>query len=92
MVNIHPRIRAKLDQLGVETVRRKLVSIMARARGDDRESIGDGLSVSRREMREWLIQKTARELRWVKAAVVAAMIALLAAGISLVAWRFPVTW
>ena len=97
-VNIDPRIRAKLEELGVDTVKAKFVSIMAvrtLAQQDDREPLGEGLTASRQEMQEWLRQKAAREAWWLRvatiAAVAAAVIALAAALIAYEAWRFPVS-
>jgi hypothetical protein len=66
---IDPRIRAKLEELGVDAIRRKLVWIMNVAtlgQQDNLEPLGDNVSASRRQMQEWLKEKTAREYCWVR--------------------------
>lgn len=62
---IDPRVRAKLEEIGVDAVKSKLLWIMnVRTLGqqDQREEdLGDGIRASRREIQEWLSAKTARE-------------------------------
>ena len=75
---LDPRVRAKLEELGVDTVRSKLVAIMGvrtLAQEDDTEPIGDGLSASRREMQAWLTEKSEAEALWVRVGVIAALVA-----------------
>jgi hypothetical protein len=82
-------VRAKLEELGVDAVRSKLVWIMnvtTLGQQDNLEPLGDGLSASRRQMQEWLREKSAREFCWVRVGVIAAVIAALFA---FLAWRFP---
>jgi hypothetical protein len=86
---IDSRVRAKLEELGVDAVRSKLVWIMSVTKleqQDNLEPLGDGLSASRRQMQEWLREKSAREFLWVRVGVIAAVIAALFA---FLAWRFP---
>jgi hypothetical protein len=86
---IDPRVRAKLEELGVDAVRGKLVWIMnvtTLDQQDNPEPLGDDLSASRRQMQEWLSEKSAREFCWVRVGVIAAVIAALFA---FLAWRFP---
>jgi hypothetical protein len=86
---IDSRVRAKLEELGVDAVRSKLVWIMNVTKleqQDNLEPLGDGLSASRRQMQEWLREKSAREFLWVRVGVIAAVIAALFA---FLAWRFP---
>ncbi len=93
---IDSRVRAKLEELGTDAVRSKLVWIMnvtALGQQDASEPLGDGLSASRRQMQEWLREKQARKFRWVIvgtiAAVMGAVAAVVAAVMALLAWRFP---
>jgi hypothetical protein len=86
---IDPRVRAKLEELGVEVVRSKLVWIMnvsTLGEQDKSEPLGDGVSTSRRQMQDWLKQKSARESLWVRVGVIAAV---LAAVFSFLGLRFP---
>ena len=79
---IDPRVRAKLEELGVDTVRSKLANIIGvRTLGqmDDPEELGGGVRASGREMQEWLREKAACEARWIRVGVVAAVIAAIAA-------------
>lgn len=88
---IDPRVRSKLEELGVDAVRSKLIWIMnVRTLGqqDDLENLGDDISASRRQMQEWLKEKTARETWWLRVGVIAAVIA---AVFSFLAWRFPLS-
>jgi len=58
--NIDPAVRSKLEELGVDTVRSKLLWIMnlgELARDDELQPLGFGLSVSRRQMQDWLTEK-----------------------------------
>jgi hypothetical protein len=95
---IDDRVRSKLEEHGVDAVRSKLVWIMnVRGLGqqpDELEPLGDGVSASRRQMQEWLAEKSARDAWWVKAGVVVAIagavIAAVAAVFAYLAWRFPV--
>ena len=80
---IDPVVRAKLEELGAEVVRAKLVWIMnVRGLGqqDETEPLGDNVSASPRDMQEWLKQKAAADKWWIItvaiASVVAALIAL----------------
>jgi hypothetical protein len=62
--NIDPAVRAKLEELGVDTVRSKLVWTMNDsdlAQQDEPQPLGVGLSASRRQMQDWLTEKAARE-------------------------------
>lgn len=87
---IDRRVRAKLEEIGVDAVKSKLVWIMnVRTLGqqDEREEdLGYGIKASRREMQEWLSEKTAREALWIRVGVIAAV---LAAVFAFLAWRFP---
>jgi hypothetical protein len=87
---IDPRVRAKLEEIGVDAVKSKLVWIMnvrTLAQQDEREEdLGDGIKASRREMQEWLREKTARESLWIRVGVIAAVAA---AVFAFLAWRFP---
>ena len=85
--NIDPAVRAKLDELGVDTVRSKLVwirNVRDLAEQDDLQALGVGLSASRRQMQDWLTEKAARETLWVRVGVIA-----LAALFSLLSWYAP---
>jgi len=76
MSKIDLRVRAKLEELGIDAVRSKLIWIMnVRTLGqqDDLETLGDNLSASRRQMQEWLKEKTARESWWLRVGVIAAV-------------------
>jgi hypothetical protein len=93
---IDPQVRAKLEELRVDTVRSKLVWIMnvrSLAQQDDLEPLGDGVSASRRQIQEWLNEKTARESRWLRVGVIAGVVGMiagvLAAVFAFLAWRFP---
>ena len=58
------RVRAKLEEIGADTLRAKLISIMAvttLGQGDHLEPLGDNVWASRREMQEWLDEGDARE-------------------------------
>ena len=81
---------AKLEELGAEVIRAKLVWIMnVRALGqqDEVEPLGDNISASRRDMQEWLKQKAAADKRWIITAAIAAVVAAL---IALGAWIHPI--
>src|SRR6516165_9948625 len=87
--NIDPAVRAKLEELGVDTVRCKLISIMNvrdLAQQDELQPLGVGLSATRRQMQDWLREKAARETLWVR---VGAIAAVLAAEFSLLSWYAP---
>ena len=87
--NIDPAIRSKLEELGVDTVRSKLLWVMnvgELAREDELQPLGFGLSVSRRQMQDWLTEKAAREALWIRVGVIAAVLAAL---FSLLAWYAP---
>ena len=87
--NIDPAVRAKLEELGVDTVRCKLISIMNvrdLAQQDELQPLGVGLSATRRQMQDWLREKAARETLWVR---VGAIAAVLAAVFSLLSWYAP---
>jgi hypothetical protein len=95
-VKIDDRVRSKLEELGVDAVRSKLIWIMnvtTLAQQDDQHPLGDSVSASRREMQDWLAEKNARDACWVKAgvlvAIVGAVIAAVAAVFAYLAWRFP---
>ena len=86
---IDPAVRAKLEELGVDTVRSKLVWIMNvrdLAQQDELQPLGPGLSASRRQMQDWLTEKAAREALWIRVGVIAAMLAAL---FSLLSWSRP---
>jgi hypothetical protein len=81
-----PRVRAKLEELGADAIRAKLVWIMnvrTLAQQDDLEPLGDDVRASRRQMQEWLTEKDALMFRWVKAGVILAGLAALFALASL---------
>jgi len=83
------RVRAKLEELGVDAVRLKFIHIMAvRTLGhqDDCEDLGDDVWASHRQIRQWLKEKTWRETLWVRVGVIAAV---LAAVFALFGWVFP---
>ena len=87
--NIDPAVRAKLEELGVDTVRSKLVWTMNDsdlAQQDEPQPLGVGLSASRRQMQDWLTEKAARETLWVRVGVIAAVLAAL---FSLLSWYAP---
>jgi hypothetical protein len=87
--NIDPAVRAKLEELGVDTVRSKLVWIMNvrdLAQQDELQPLGIGLSASRRQMQDWLTEKAARETLWVRVGAIAAVLAAL---FSLLSWYAP---
>ena len=87
--NIDPAVRAKLDELGVDTVRSKLVwirNVRDLAEQDGLQALGVGLSVSRRQMQDWLTEKAARETLWVRVGAIAAVLAAL---FSLLSWYAP---
>ena len=87
--NIDPAVRTKLEELGVDTVRSKLVWIMNvedLAQQDEIQPFGVGLSASRQQIQDWLREKAAREILWVRVGVIAAV---LAAVFSLLSWYAP---
>ena len=87
--NIDPAVRAKLEELGADTVRSKLVWIMNirdLAQQDELQPLGLGLSASRRQMQDWLTEKAARETLWVRVGAIAAVLAAL---FSLLSWYAP---
>jgi hypothetical protein len=87
--NIDPAVRAKLEELGVDIVRSKLVWIMnvrELAQQDELQPLGAGLSASCRQMQDWLTEKAARETLWVRVGVIAAVLAAL---FSLLSWYAP---
>jgi hypothetical protein len=87
--NIDPAVRAKLEELGVDTVRSKIVWIMNvrdLAEQDELQPLGAGLSASRRQMQDWLTEKAMRETLWVRVGVIAAVLAAL---FSLLSWYAP---
>ena len=87
--NIDPAIRAKLEELGVDTVRSKLgwlTNVGDLAQQHELQPLGFGLSASRRQMQDWLTEKAARETLWVKVGAIAAVLAAL---FSLLSWYAP---
>lgn len=87
--NIDPAIRAKLEELGVDAVRSKLgwiMNVRDLAQQDELQPLGVGLSASRRQMQDWLTEKTAREALWIRVGVIAAVLAAL---FSLLSWYAP---
>jgi len=78
--NIDPAVRAKLEELGVDTVRSKLVWIM---NGRD---LAQQDELQRRQMQDWLTEKAARETLWVRVGAIAAVLAAL---FSLLSWYAP---
>jgi hypothetical protein len=87
--NIDPAVRTKLEELGVDTVRSKLVWIMNvedLAQQNELQPHGVGLSASRQQIQDWLREKAAREILWVRVGVIAAV---LAAVFSLLSWYAP---
>ncbi len=87
--NIDPAVRARLEELGVDTVRGKLVWIMNVAdfaQQDELQPLGVGLSASRRQMQDWLTEKAERETLWIRVGVIAAVLAALFA---LLSWYAP---
>jgi len=92
MPKIDARVRAKLEELGVDAVREKLgwiMNVSSLDQQDKREPLGDNISASRRQMQGWLTEKAARESRWLRvgaiAAVVAALLTFLTLGVEL--WK-----
>ena len=86
---IDPAVRAKLEELGVDTVRCRLISIMNvrdPAQQDELQPLGVGLSATRRQMQDWLREKAARETLWVRVGAIAAVLAAL---FSLLSWYAP---
>ena len=84
---IDPRIRAKLEEHGVDAVRSKLAHMMGVTRLDldgASEPVGDGLWATHQQMQEWLKEKSAREFCWVRVGVIAAIIAALFAFLGVV--------
>ena len=93
---IDPRVRDKLEELGVDAIRAKLVWIMnvrTLAQQNDPEPLGGDLSASPRQMQDWLAERAARQSRWMKTGVIAAVIAavgtVIAILVSVLTWRFP---
>jgi hypothetical protein len=87
--NIEPAVRAKLEELGVDTVRSKLASIMnvgEIVQPDELQPLTVGFSASRRQLQDWLTEKAALETLWTRVGVIAAV---LAAFFSLSAWYAP---
>jgi len=87
--NIDPAIRAKREELGVDTVRSKLAWIMNvrdLAHQDELQPLGVGLSASRRQMQDWLTERAVHETLWVRVGVIAAVLAAL---FSLLSWYAP---
>jgi hypothetical protein len=88
---IDPRVRQELDEIGEAVVRAKLSWIMnvtslrsvATSQGEGGESLGDDLTAPLWAIEQWLAEKDARRLRWVKAAAILAGVAVL---VSLLAW------
>ena len=78
--------RTKLEQLGVDAIRSKLSSVRNFDLRDEQLPLGDGLSVSGRQMQEWLAEKSESHSRWVKVGVIAAVSA---AVFAFLAWGFP---
>jgi hypothetical protein len=79
---INASVRAKLEELGVDTIRSKLAYIIGvRTLGqmDDKEELGGGVRASGREMQDWLREKAAYESRWTRVGVITAVIAAIAA-------------
>ena len=87
---IDPPVRAKLEQLGADAVKSKLIWIMnvrSLAEQDELQDLGDGIKAPLRGMQEWLNEKAAREALWIRGGVIAAV---LAAMFAFLAWRFPI--
>ena len=87
--NIDAAVRAKLEELGVDTVRSRLVwslNFGDFAQQDELQPLGMGLSASRRQMQDWLTEKAARETLWLRVGVIAAVLAAL---FSLLSWYAP---
>jgi hypothetical protein len=88
---IDPRIRGKFEELGVDAIRSQLAGVIAVRSFDQQDMkevrLGDGLTASGREMREWLHEKASRESCWIRAGVI---IAGLAALFALAAWLAPI--
>jgi hypothetical protein len=87
--NIDPAVRAKLEELGVDTVRSKIgwiMNVKDLAEQDELQPLGAGLSASCRQMQEWLTEKATRETLWVRVGVIAAVLAAL---FSLLSWYAP---
>jgi len=81
--NIDSNVRAKLEELGVDTVRSKLVWIM---NGRDLAQQDELQPLGVRQMQDWLTEKAARETLWVRVGVIAAVLAAL---FSLLSWYAP---
>ena len=77
---INSKVREKLEELGVDVVRAKLIAIMGvRDFPQHRENIelGDGITTTRGQLQQWLTEKAEEQtwyLRWTFAAAVAAVI------------------
>ena len=88
------RVRAALDQLGVNAVRAKLswmLGVSKLGQQELSEEIADGLWATRRQIEQWLAEKDAAQARWVKvgtwAGIIAAIAAIAAALFAYLAWR-----
>jgi len=91
---IDAHVRAKLEEIGVDPIRAKLVySMNVLGQQDVPQPLGDGLSASPRQMQEWLADRDARLSCWMKTGVIAAVIAAVGTAItilvSVLTWRFP---
>jgi hypothetical protein len=92
---IDTSVRARLEELGADVVRSRLIPIMSvtnLAQEDEPVPLGDGLSAKRKDIQEWLKEKAADDRWWMKtaaiAAVAAAIASIAAAIISLLTWFF----
>ena|ERR1700730_18956688 len=86
---IDPFVRAKLEELGADVVRSKLIPIMSvtnLAQEDEPVPLGDGLSAKRKDIQEWLKEKAAGDRCLMIATAIAAGAAAI---ISFLAWLFP---
>ena len=77
---IEPKVREKLEELGVDLIRAKLIAIMeVRDFVQQHEPIplGDGITATRQQLQRWLTEKAAEQiwyLRWTFIAAVAAVV------------------
>lgn len=83
-------VQQELERRGVDSVRALLLGMSDGYSGTARTTplrLGDGGTISRGEMEDWLRQKERTADRWIKAGAIAA---ILAAVFAFLAWIFPI--